>query len=95
MPVQPAVKERGHDHDAGREELDVGVAAEPGKVRHRLEQRAEQEQPDHRLNKRYGDPPGLAPELAKVGGGHVSGVPERDHAFTSVLLSAAPKVRPA
>ena len=72
-------EERGHDHDAGCEERDVVAAPEPGQVGNRLEQRPEQKQPDDRLHERDGDPPGLAPELAQVRGGHVAGVCQSSH----------------
>ena len=46
IPLQPAGEERRHHHDPGREELDVVARAEARDVGDRLEQRAEQQQPD-------------------------------------------------
>ena len=85
-PAPGRVEHRGHHDHAGRQERDVGVAVEAGDLDHPLEQRAEQQQPDHRLDQRDRHEPGLAPQLAQVAQGHVQGVPDQRHRVRLRLL---------
>ncbi len=59
-------RDREHHDDAGREEVDVGAAVEAGDLRHGLEQRAEQQQPDDRLHERDAEERGLPRDHAQV-----------------------------
>jgi hypothetical protein len=93
-PAPRRAEHRGHHDHAGREERDVRVTVEAGDLDHPLEQRAEQQQPDHRLDQRHRDEPRLAPQLAQVAQRHVQGVPDQGHRVASASASAASNVRP-
>ena len=71
----PAGRGHGEHHDhAGREEVDVGAAVEAGDLGDRLEQRAEQQQPDDRLDQRDAQVGRLAGEHAQVAQVHLPGL---------------------
>ena len=90
-PAPGRVEHRRHHHHAGGEERDVGVPVEARDLDDLLEQRAEQQQPDHRLHQRDADEPRLAPQLAQMADRHVQGLPDQRHRFTS---AAVPRPRP-
>ena len=60
--------ERRHDDHPGREEVDVGAGVEAGDLGDRLEQRAEEQQPDDRLDQGDDELGGLA-QQAQNGAG--------------------------
>ena len=64
IPFQPAELIAVITITPGGQELDVGAAVEAGDLDDALEEGAEEEQPDHRLDQRDRDPGGLAQERA-------------------------------
>ncbi len=76
-------RDRRHDDDAGREVVDVAAALEARDVDDALEERAEEQQPDDRLDERDRNPGGLADEGAQVAQRDVPAVAERSHAAVS------------
>ena len=81
----PAARhERRHHDDAGHEIVEVGPRrVESGDVGHAAEQRAEQEQPDDRLDEGHGHEPRLPQQLAGVALGHEVGLRDGGHAKDS------------
>jgi len=90
--VPRPLEERRHDHDAGREELDVRGRVEAGQLDDAPEELAVEDEPEEGLHEHREDPDRLADEVAHMAAVLEPGVRDRlGHAPSS---SSARKSRP-
>ena len=94
MPLQPHENNAVMTRTPRDEVVEVAAAvgAEARDLGHVLEQGAEQQQPDHRLDDRHEDEPRLADEGAQVALGLVHGLGDGGH--RAISMASGRKARP-